>query len=106
VSLLALSFSVLAQHAASGGDRASRLDLQPAPASSVHYRDRAQGARAGHSVRFKFKSTTQDTQAPPPGIPGQPSWMRPAPVMGAGKVGPDGRPPVDCQRTPMDRQCR
>ena len=106
VSLLALSCGVLAQHVSSGGDRAPRLDLQPVPASSVHYRDSAQGVRASNEVRFKFKSTTQDMPAPPPSIPGQASWMRPAPVMGAGKIGPDGRPPVDCQRTPMDRQCR
>jgi hypothetical protein len=106
--LLLLACGVFAQDAApvaSGSPHG--LALQSASASSVHYRDGRDMPRARADGVFKFKdSRAEKAAAPPQGIPGQPAWLRPAPVMGAGKMDANGRPPVDCQRTPMDRQCR
>lgn len=107
VPLLLLAGAVLAQSASPPATGSSHpLTLQPAPASSVHYRDNHDVTHAHAEGVFKFKPSRSETTEASQGIPGQPAWMRPAAVMGAGKMDANGRPPVDCQRTPMDRQCR
>lgn len=111
VSLLSLAGAVLAQDASPpAGGSPRQLVLQPAPASSAPYHAGRTVSRAPADGVFKFRhdrsETETETAAAPPGIPGQPAWMRPAPVMGAGRMDANGRPPVDCARTPMDRQCR
>jgi hypothetical protein len=107
--LLSLAGAAWAQDAATGTQpRPLVLQMQPASAHSVHYRDSAGVPHDRADGTFKFKPTRPEMEAEtqPPGIPGQAPWMQHAPVMGAGRMDADGRPPVDCQRTPMDRQCR
>lgn len=105
--LLLLACSALAQNAATvAGVHSHKLTLQPVAASVVHYRASRDLPRTGVRGAFKFKHDRAETAVAPQGIPGQPAWMRPAAVMGAGRMDANGRPPVDCQRTPMDRQCR
>jgi len=106
--LLLLACGAFAQDAAPAANGSPHeLALRPAPASSVHYRDGRDVPRARTDGVFKFKdSRPEEVATAPQGIPGQPAWMRTAPVMGAGRMDANGRPPVDCQRTPMDRQCR
>jgi hypothetical protein len=105
--LLSLAGAAWAQDAATG-TQPRQLVLQPASARSVHYRDSAGVPHDRADGTFKFKPTRPEMEAEtqPPGIPGQAPWMQHAPVMGVGRMDADGRPPVDCQRTPMDRQCR
>jgi len=96
---LLLSVTAMAQSAPpSPANSGHPLALQPAPASSVAYRDSA-SASVGHDAnRFKFKQDESQTTPPPP--------VHTNPMQGpATVVGPDGRPSVDCQRTPMDSQC-
>lgn len=103
--LLWLAGVALAQDAAVGAPPL-KLALQPAPAATVQYRGSASVPNGRAEGRFKFKDAQPSEAMPQPrGIPGQPAWMEPAPVMGTGKMDANGRPPVDCQRTPMDRQC-
>jgi hypothetical protein len=105
--LLLLAAGAFAQSAAPDARVQSHtLVLQPVSSSSVHYRDNRDVTHAHAKSVFKFKQPEAETQTPPQSIPGQPTWMRAAPLRGRGKMGADGRPPIDCQRTPMDRQCR
>jgi len=105
--LLLLACGAFAQDAAPAAKSLPHeLVLQPVSSSSVHYRDNSDVPRAHAKSVFKFKQSEAETQTPPASIPGQPTWMRAAPLRGRGMMSADGRPPIDCQRTPMDRQCR
>ncbi|WP_139350837.1 hypothetical protein [Rhodanobacter sp. C01] len=77
---------------------------QPVAASSAGYRDQAPTAVAASGDHFKFKDRRQDQDGPLSQPP--PSAMDRTAVMGGDRPWLDGRPPVDCVRTPMDPTCR
>ena len=77
---------------------------QPAAASSASYPDRTPTVTAAAGNRFKFRDRRQDQDGPLSQPP--PSAMDKTAVMGGDRPWLDGRPPVDCARTPMDPTCR
>ena len=77
---------------------------QPAAASSASYHDRAPTMTAAAGEHFKFRDHRQDRDGPLSQPP--PSAMDKTAVMGSDRPWLDGRPPVDCARTPMDPTCR
>ncbi|WP_449427644.1 hypothetical protein [Rhodanobacter umsongensis] len=77
---------------------------QPVAAGSAGYRDRTPTVAAAGGDHFKFKDRRQDQDGPLSQPP--PSAMDRAAVMGGDRPWLDGRPPVDCVRTPMDPTCR
>jgi hypothetical protein len=73
---------------------------QPAP-DTVDYRRRAPLVTEAVESPFRFRDPNEGgpLNVPPP------SAMDRAAVMGAERAWSDGRPPLDCARTPMDAAC-
>lgn len=75
--------------------------MPPAPASSASYRGHSPTEPAPTASHFKFKDRNQGgpLNQPPPGANDK------AAVMGTDRAWQNGRPPVDCAQTPMDKAC-
>lgn len=74
------------------------LNPDASPAGDYHVGWRWRDTRASSPFRFDT-----DRRGPRGTLP--PSPMDQAAVMGSGRAWSDGRPPLDCARTPMDARC-
>jgi hypothetical protein len=75
---------------------------RPAAAGPARYAGAPRPGAAGGAERFKFKD---GRPALPP--PSAPDPFGKAPVSGGvPRIGPDGRPALDCMQSPMDPRCR
>ena len=104
VTLLMAATAVAQTSAPASSGRNESWTWQPASASSASYSDRAPTVASAGGGHFKFSDSRQDRNGPSSQPP--PSAMDKAAVMGGDRPWLDGRPPVDCARTPMDPTCR
>lgn len=78
--------------------------VQPAHSGSAGYRSTPPSSTDGTAATGHFKF--QPRQPVAPAEPPPDGSMNMAPIFGAGQIGADGRPPVNCPENPRDPACR